>query len=176
MINRKVIIGFVILFAILYLQNYFKCKSDIQIIQTSIENINIDILHEKYPIVIYDRIFKPSDLLKTLFAYTFVHSRVSNSARDDKLTQNVAKYVIIYNENSDVDIEIFHPKNNIRFKRSQSVLDFQDMDSDVSYVTVKLKKNQLLILPMFWIYHSNYHVQTIHLYDSISYIYGKILS
>lgn len=176
MINQKVFIGFVVLFVILYLQNSLKYKSDIKIIQSSVENINIDVLHEKYPIVIYDRIIKPNELLKSLFAYTFVTSRISPFVlnANDKLIQNMAKYVILYNEILDVDIEIFHPKNNIKFSKLQSIQAFSDLASDVSFVTIKLRKNQVLILPMFWIFYSKYPLQSIQLYDSISFIYEKI--
>ena len=45
---------------------------------------------------------------------------------------------------------------------------------NVEYVTVKLKKNKILILPSYWIYNSNLPVQTIILDDYMSYMVSKI--
>ena len=135
----------IILVIIVYIQYYNKYKSDYNIIQTNIDNIDLSVLHEKYPIVIYDQIYEPHQLLNTLFKYTFVKSETKTISA----ARNNAKYLIMWGYEQDLMVNIANPLNK-------------------NYVTVKLKPNQVLILPHQWYFNTNKNLQTIWLYDVIS--------
>jgi hypothetical protein len=114
-------------------------------------------------------------LLKTLFAYTYNVSSDFPLLFENKVYINLAKYQIIYNQLSDIDINIIHPqfKNKIEFiqsKNSNTIHSKESLDDlNVEYLTIKLKQNQILILPTFWMYTSQLPIQTILLNDVISY-------
>ena len=77
MMRKKHIVIFIItiLLIVVYFQYAFKVSQNINIIQLNLEKINLDILYEKNPIVIYDRVMDPSDLLKNLFAYNYISAK-----------------------------------------------------------------------------------------------------
>ena len=56
---------------IIYAQYYMKYKNDYQILQVHLEGLNLDTLYEKYPIVIFNKIYDVNELLKTVFAYSY---------------------------------------------------------------------------------------------------------
>ena len=62
---------------------------------------------------------------------------------------NNAKYLIMWGYEQDLMVNIANPLNK-------------------NYVTVKLKPNQVLILPHQWYFNTNKNLQTIWLYDVIS--------
>jgi hypothetical protein len=178
------IVAIIIFLVFIYVQYYSKYNKDIKIIQLDLDKINGDILMEKYPIIIYDRIIKPKDLLKTLFAYSYNIKHENVVLFNDRLVWNTSKYVVLFNQISDCDVNVIHPKCkkliafDKRNKNNGLILSqarFGDMTENVEYVTIKLKKNQVMILPTFWIYHSPSPLQSFNLHDYFSYIYEKFL-
>lgn len=168
----------IMLVIIVYIQYYINYKPDFKINQIYLDKFKINLLYEKYPIIIYDKLIEPKDLLKTFFAYSYNISDDFPILFDNKVTINLSKYQIIYNQLADVDINLIHPKyrSQIDFTNNNKILLSKEPLSklNVEYVTVKLKKNKILILPSYWIYNSNLPVQTIILDDYMSYMVSKI--
>ena len=152
-----------ILLVIIYLQYYNKHKQDYNVIQSNLDTINPSVLHEKYPIVIYDQIYEPLQLLKTLFKYLFIKSE-SKFIEADNITYNSAKYLLLWSYEN-VNVNVINPiyRNMIKNK-----IKLQELDHSVKYITIKLKQNQILIIPHHWYFHSTHNIQTIWLYDCIS--------
>jgi hypothetical protein len=138
----------IILVVIIYIQYYNKFKSDYNIIQTNLDTIDLSVLHEKYPIVIYEQIYEPHQLLTTLFKYTFVKSE-TKTIDDTNKRRNDAKYLILWGYEDDLLVDITSPSDN-------------------NYITIKLKPNQVLILPYQWHFNTNKNLQSIWLHDPIS--------
>jgi hypothetical protein len=175
MIQKYLITFIIILIIIIYIQYYYKFKNDFKINQVYLDKIDMNLVNEKYPIVIYDKIIEPKQLLKTLFAYTYNISSDFPLLFENKVYINLAKYQIIYNQLSDIDINIIHPqfKNKIEFiqsKDSNTIHSRKTVDNlNIEYLTIKLKQNQILILQTFWMYTSQLPIQTILLNDFASY-------
>ena len=170
MMRKKHIVIFIItiLLIVVYFQYAFRVSQNINIIQLNLEKINLDILYEKNPSVIYDRVMDPSDLLKNLFAYNYISAKdILVSFQEGNIIKNMHKYAGLYNELANVEINIFHPSNIINESCT-----FQDLGPEAQYITIKLKKNQLLILPMFWLYHCTYPLQTLQIHDIFSRFFG----
>ncbi len=148
-----------ILILIFYFQYYLKYNNAYRIIQSDINKIDANVLYERYPTIISDRIVNPNDLLKTLFKYTYVFKANSIQSGDMKPTLSINKYTIIYNNKNDIDINVILPSYRSEFKykyqnnlfKADKILD----GTNIQYVTIKLKKQQVLILPSFWIYQTN---------------------
>jgi hypothetical protein len=155
------------------MQYYNNYKADYNILQTYLDNIDLNVLFEKYPIVIYDRLLDPRQLLKTLFVYTYTFKKefVLNTV---KPVYNGSKYMIIWSHEKDVSVNIINPKykSKIKWIRANGItsssVPLTELDNEIQYVTVKLKANQIMILPAFWIFDASARVNVIQLDDLLS--------
>lgn len=171
--SRKLLYLCVILVIMLYTQHYMKYNKDIKIIQSYLDTMSPNVLFEKYPVVIYDRIVEPNELRNTLFAYLHTHARYINYSPNAEMTLNTSKYMIIYSPDKNVTLQIASPKykSQLSFQRQNGFLVSKDMkNSNVQYVTMKLKKQQVLILPTFWMFQSEVNLRVIVLDDPMSMI------
>lgn len=163
----------IILVVVLYGQYYASYKTDYKINQTYLSNINVDILYEKYPVIIYDRLVEPENLLSTLFKYNYLtkYKQTVNTTNPILLT---SKYTIVYNKANNILLNVISPKftDTIKWTRDSnyyksSTSSFNDLDH-VQYITVKLSKMQVIIMPFKWIVHSNQDYSIICLDDIFS--------
>lgn len=186
MAQNYLLIILIVSIILLYCQYYCSYRNDFKITQTYLHKVDFAILQDKYPIVIYDKVIEPRELLKTLFAYTYALSAEYPIMFSGRVVINLSKYIIIYNQLTDVDIEVIHPRFRkiIKFEISpfnKKILQSKDDLSKINleYITVKLKKNQVLILPNFWMFTSVTPLQTIFIDDVFSYLvnatYKKLL-
>ena len=129
---------------VLYIQSYLKPKYEYTIIQTFLDKITGDTLLDKYPILIYDRLQDPRSLLHSLFAYTYLFDTYSTITPITPFRAK-SKYTLIFNDNNDIAVHLISPKFQVDPKQP---LDKQN--SNVQYITISLKKRQVLILPMHW--------------------------
>ena len=173
--EQKILVIIVVcLFLLLYTQSYAKYHDDYKIIQSNLRKIDIGTLYEKYPIVIYDRVISPQQLLDTLFSYSYaVKSEIVESVQNPCM--NMSKYLILFNSLDDSVINLVNPKfrKNIEWrKQNGTVVSTKHLDNlRVQYVTIKLKKNQVLILPGYWIYQVDKKIKKIALNDLFGFFY-----
>jgi len=162
----------VILIIIVYVNYYTNYKKDYNILQSYLDNIDLSVVYEKYPIVIYDRVINPSELTKTLFAYSYIYKKQYSIKGPVNPMINTSKHAIIWCSDSDVTINIINPKfkNNFKWEKKVATQPLKNMeDTTVQYVTIKLKKDQVLILPAFWIFDSSNTINIIQLDDILSF-------
>lgn len=155
---RVFLLIIVLLIVALYVQYYLAYKKEYEIIQVTLDNLELKTLYEKYPIVISDQVYKIDELLKTVFAYSYVFKK-QVSIEPEKITRNSYKYLLITSDDN-VDIKLINPKYKVKPTLEES---------DVQYVTVKLKENQVLIVPALWYVHTeNMDVLALGLDDFLS--------
>lgn len=173
MYTKTLVVILVVLVVAIYMQYYNNYKSDYNILQTYLDNIDLNVLFEKYPIVIYDRVLDPRQLLKTLFVYTYTFKKefILNPVTP---VYNGSKHMIIWSQDKDVSVNIINPKYKGRIKwtrtkgATSSTVPLTELDNEIQYVTVKLKTNQIMILPAFWIFDASSRVNVIQLDDLLS--------
>jgi hypothetical protein len=168
--TRLLLYIIIILAVVLYSQSYFKTKDDYTIVQSYLEKINIDTLHDKHPIVIYDMIKDPKTLLNSLFAYSYISANYRMS-KHEHIYQTKSKYTLIYNDTSDMLVNIISPKYKSKLVLGKRLA---EQDPDVQYITIKLKQNQVAILPIMWYYMCDKTCKTITLDDAMSAVYNFI--
>lgn len=137
------ILAFLICFV--YLKHYFKSNSSFEIIQTPISKLTPSLLFEKSPIVISEPIVQPIHLTKSIFKYMYICKKEKNITIDKLYTCN-GKYCILYPTEDDAHIHINHPNHK-----------------EEKFQSVKLYKNQCIVLPMFWKFKT--HDPNIHSID-----------
>ena len=70
--TKILVSSIIILLCFVYLQSYLAVKEDYTILQTWLEKVSPDTLADKHPIVIFDQVARPEQLLTTLCAYMYV--------------------------------------------------------------------------------------------------------
>lgn len=161
----------------LYIQYYASFSKTFQIIQASLDHISIDTLQERQPIIIQDRLVDPSSLTSTLFKWTWAFKQTEHVKGSPYITIVHNKYTILFNSVRDILVNIIPADNKKlatpfqkggsavrKYRRSLHSIN----DSNVVYVTIKLKKQQCIVLPAHWMYHTVDDHNAIYLNDPLS--------
>ena len=135
----------IILIVLIYYRYYTKIEKTIQINQIFLENFTPNLLYEKYPLLIYDRIQDPDELTKTIFKYSYLFK----TKKKTKKSKTTAKYTLVYSS-------------------YDSVLDITQSDN---YISINLAANQVVILPYGWKYSCDEDLNVIMLQDIFSKIF-----
>lgn len=149
-----VILTCLILF--IYIRFYFFPSKHFQILQTSLDNINISLLFERQPIIIHEHIKDADDITQTLMKYLYI-TKSYQSVKNITETHNQSRYLIIHCSSEKAIVSIKHPQNNTE-------------------VDVLLERNQVVILPHLWQYKIQGEARLIHVFDISSAVIDKISS
>lgn len=152
-----------ILITIMYVYYYKNYKKDVVILQTYLDKVDINLLYEKYPVVIYDLIIDPRQLLKTLFQYSYMFQT------DEIVDSNTAfvsksKFTLVWysgQAQEDLILKVICPGNS------------DSSDSSQTDISIKLKKQQVVILPTYWGFKSDVPFNCIRLDDLLSILLSK---
>jgi hypothetical protein len=144
---------------------------DSEIIQVNLNNINYNILTERYPIVIYDKLVNTNDMINKTFKYCF-SVKHQNLIFNENIKQNLGKYAIFHNDNEQ-DIEIFianpihskilTPLNNTKNK---DFITFKETSlENINSIKIILHPYNVLILPYNWIFKCDTLCSNYFLFD-----------
>jgi hypothetical protein len=165
------IITLIILIIIIYLRYYTKTSSNSEIIQTNLYNLNYNILQERSPIVIDDKIVQVNDLIDKSFKHLYSKKYI-NLLFDQNVKLNLAKFAIFHNNSDNViDVEIANPmfSNNLNYSNSpfnNNFLTSSDTDLDnIQSIKILLKPYYVLILPYKWLFKCSSSCDNYFLFD-----------
>jgi len=163
---RILLLILVILTFLLLLRHYDSPTHKFDIIQLSLSRIEPSFLFEKNPIIINEPIMSPIHLTETLFKYLYVKKTQSFRSDPSTFHQSRCRYALLYPRHADGSIKIVHPR------KSKFLIDAtEESMKHIQYVEVKLKKRQVIIVPMYWWYQvENAHFGHVELDDSLSYV------
>ena len=173
---RAVIGVLIVSIVVIYINYYNSYKQDYNITQSYLDSIDLSLVYEKYPIVIYDKVCQPQKLLTTLFAYSYMFSK-QLVIQPGTPIYNHSKHLILWSNASDLIVNLINPKykDTIQWSKRDplktSTFPLEKLDKDIQYVTLKLKQDQVLILPAFWIFDSNKTINAIFLDDLLSIVF-----
>lgn len=181
-VTRALFVVVIVLIVFIYIHYYAKYNDTYEIVQTYLDKVNIDMLYERNPIIIYDSIKTPKQLLGTLFKYSYV-SKSEYKVSTKYPIMNRAKFSFVYStSNQDTYINLINPsytssmkwENRVNGKVADKVSTTLLDDTNVQYITIKLKPYQVVIIPMHWIIQTDTTLVKYNLDDFISMIYFKI--
>ena len=177
--TKLLLVIVIVLVVVIYIQYYSKYNTSYEITQTYLDKISIDLLYERNPIVIYDTIKNPKQLLGTLFKYSYVTKNEYKINHQNPL-MNRSKFSYVYSTiDTDTFINIINPSYRKDFKWTKDtktgdmVSSTTIEDTNVQYITIKLKPLQVLIVPSLWIIQTNQEINKINLHDFFSMLYFK---
>lgn len=145
---------------IIYIASYFRNPTDVNILQTSLRDFTFDMLREKQPIVIDDRVMVLDEIEKLWFQPNITTQfRLTHSELWHK---NKYKYIVLQAE-QEGDVYMYP----VGKKMIQGL-----PDTDETLLAVHLLPGQMLILPYRWWYHipDRMVVSTIGVHDYITYL------
>lgn len=128
---------------------YYIHPNSIVILQSNLNDFDLNNLYEKQPIVIEDKIIDTNLLLESWFKQNI---KEKNNIIINEWNENKYKY-LFFNNNSNEDIEIFINNN----KNNEDIL------------AIKLYQNQSLIIPFKWNYYISNDIELIGIHDYITY-------
>lgn len=120
-----------------YVKQFYKINPTFNIIQLPLSKLSVDIMYEKSPIIINERIVYMEQLVKTVFKYLFVTKKHFKNINKDTLYKNTSRYAILSNKTMDSIVYLFHPSNKKKC------------------LPIKLYKDQCIIIPTFWYYKTD---------------------
>lgn len=180
--TKLLLIILIILIICIYFHYYSKYNTSYEISQTYLDKINLDLLYERNPIVIYDSLKTPNQLLKTLFKYYYI-SKHEYKITNNKVITNRYKLSYVYCNDNECYVNLINPsyKNSFQWSKHQQSNDMisntELENTNVEYVTIKLKPLQVLIIPSHWLLQSTSSFTTLYkvnLDDLFSWIYFKL--
>jgi hypothetical protein len=136
-----------ILIAAVYVRYFWRCSEGMQIIQLPLARCTPELLGEKRPVVITDRLANHADLVGTLFRWSHVYASAAARVPPGQVRRSMARYAILYDAESDVAVDIAHPEGG------------------ATWVSVKLRRHQTLVLPPRWRFVAPSGCTSIRLYD-----------
>jgi hypothetical protein len=147
----KLVIFAIIIILCFYILCYFTYPKEIMIIQSDLENFDINNLLSKQPIIIDTKILHSNDIIISWFSILNIIRDVN--IIENQIFKNKYKYLIIHPEN-DVNIFLNSP--------TQKVTDLLE---------IQLKEKQLLIIPYHWkiLIENTKEIKFVGIHDCISY-------
>lgn len=124
----------------IYVSYYYKYPKDVSILQSGSGTFKAHLLTEKQPIVIDDTIKDIQEIKKAWFRWNYTN--IYQEFIPEQWYKNKYKYLIIYPLE---DTEVFLYSPSLPFKENLP-------DPEETVVVIKLKAQQLLIIPFHW-YH-----------------------
>lgn len=179
--TKLLLIILIILIVCIYVYYYSKYNASYEISQTYLDKLNLDLLYEKNPIVIYDSLKTPNQLLKTLFKYSYT-SKNEYKIISNNVIMNRYKFSFVYcRDDNNCFINLINPSYKNQFKwiknpQSNDMISNTNLEAtNVEYISIKLKPFQVLIIPSHWLIQSTCtDLYKTSLDDVFSWIYFKV--
>ena len=178
----KLLITFIVLLIIIiYIKYDLKYNKNTQLLQFTSDKITQDILFEKSPIIIEDKINNMLDFIHTVISNEYFHKNNIKFNDIFKINKNLSTYMIIHNNNSaPINVYISNPsnKNKFRFIKSNSnnysisnykITNINNIN-DTQFINIILHPKQSIILPKQWLFIIDKPTQLYTLFGAISYI------
>lgn len=161
--KHLLLVVLVSLLVLLYIKYYITPSRDLEILQLSLEKLDVGHLLEKKPIVLTERLANPLGLLDTVFKYLAVRNRswIVYNKSYLPFQQNKHRFMVIY-ASSACELQLVHPRFYLN-----------GFPSDIVYMT--LKKRQTVIIPMFWWYSIKGHAFSMEVDTLFSLVYSTVL-
>lgn len=157
------LIVFIILL-LLYIYCYFIFTSVITILQTNINDFKLDLLYQRQPIVINDKIKDINNILNLWFKQNIIDYNID--INNDSWITNKYKYLYFYSINDDTEIFLSKPNINEKIPNQNEKI-----------INIKLKQFQSLIIPFKWKYYidNKNFIKLYGIHDYITYFLAFFL-
>ena len=151
-----------------YVKLYLRPKKDIQLLQANLSNFDSKIHIEKQPILIFDKVVHPQNVIDVFFKYMYHLSNSSHTASESNV-QNLSRFAVIYNDR-DKAVNISIKKHMTKALSTSKNMYYSSIDmfnDDVKPLTIKLPEKNILIIPYLFTFKAEHTIQITYLSDFI---------
>lgn len=158
---KNILLAIVLIIIIIYSLCYLIFPEEIVLLQVKKENLSIDNLLSKQPIIIENKINR--EYIDKIFKFNLI----SKIKKKNIWNRTNNKYTLFFAKN-DTTIFISNPKK----------IKYEEPTKNDIVIEIKIKKDQSMILPYKWYYSLDNKNQVIKygIHDYITYIYNIIFS
>lgn len=144
-----------------YIYCYYIFPKSITILQTTLNNFDFNLLLQRQPLVIGDKIININEIINLWFSPNIIDNDILNINNNDKWVINNYKYLFIYSIN---DIEI------LLYQAGQHFIN-NEPNTKEPLIAIKLRANQSVIIPFKWYYNikNKDNIKAIGIDDYITY-------
>jgi hypothetical protein len=166
----------------IYLRYPTTYSPGVDILQVPLTNFDPQLLLERYPVVIPDRIVDPIELGNSFKClYTWEYTNINYDVPVSQARLLLAKYTLLYNQGSDTAIvSLSHPSNadTLTFSKSQHIhYRIANLeDTSIPTTALLLHPHQTVILPTNWVIISEHNKQLkeMYFYDIPHYVSAQL--
>ena len=160
---NKLVVSLVVLMFLLYMRYNLKYSKDYEILQIKPSKLRPELLRELNPIIVERGTEDTQDIVRKALKYMYIYTRRQSYPHlEGKLVKNNARYAIVETKDDETaDLEIVNPKYN-------------KTPEDYRSVVVRLKRKQIVIVPMFWRFGSNRPIECTYVHDVFSSTYQSL--
>ena len=127
----------------IYVYCYYIFPKSITILQTTLNDFDFNLLLQRQPLVIGDKIIKIDDIIKLWFSPNIIENYISNLSDNNKWVINNYKYLFVYCIN-DTELLLYQAGKN--FINGEP-------NTNEPILAIKLRTNQSIIVPFKWYYN-----------------------
>ena len=150
-----------------YIYCYFIFPISVSILQTTLNDFDFNLLLQRQPLVIGDKIININDIIKLWFSPNIVNNHILNYTDNDMWLLNNYKYMLAYCIN---DTEL------LLYQAGQKIYN-NEPDINEPILAIKLTKYQCIIIPFKWYFNikNNEDIQFIGIHDYVTSFISQVL-
>lgn len=162
-----IIILAVVVFIYAYAKLYLKPKRSVELLQTNLTNFDTNLLFEKQPILIFDQIVDPQNVIDVFFKYT--HNLSFDSFVSPSTRQNLSRFMIVHNSD-EKNHTISLAKYLTRVKHTDKNMFFSTVSGTATsdnQVNIVLPPKNVLVIPYLYTATSSAKLPALYLTDFV---------
>lgn len=141
---------FIIVCLVSYIYIYTKPKKHIEILQSELASLKTEFLLEKQPLIIYDKIVDPIEVIQSTFKYLYTF-KIHKSLTANQVYQSNSRYALIHNPNEE-DLTITLSKKNIKKNHLNLFYTFisNEFEENEKTIQIILKPYNMIAVPYLY--------------------------
>jgi len=169
--NYLIIVA-ILLFLFAYMKLYLKPKPTMQFLQAKLCNFDSKLLVEKQPVLLFDKVVNPQEVIGVFFKYLHHLRNDSMTSANSIEKQNLSRFAIVYND-TDVMQEIYVKKYVTRVKSIDKNIFYSTVNDSGTedFVEVKLPGKNMLVVPYLFSIRTETSMPVTYLSDFIHVIF-----
>lgn len=141
---------FILVCILSYISIYTKPKKHMEILQSELATLKTDFLLEKQPLIIYDKIVDPIEVIKSTFKYLYTF-KIHKSLTENHIYQSNSRYALIHNP-SEEDLILTLSKKNVKKNHLNLFYTFisNEFEKNEKTIQIILKPYNMIAVPYLY--------------------------
>jgi len=141
---------FIIICIVSYISIYTKPKKHMEILQSELATLKTEFLLEKQPLIIYDKIVNPMEIIQSTFKYLYTF-KIHKTLTANHIYQSNSRYALIHNP-SEEDLTLTLSKKNVKKNHLNLFYTFigNEFQESENTIQIILKPYNMIAVPYLY--------------------------